>query len=46
MVFMRDENVPFRFEKGAKGNLKVPNSFVIGKVYATYQKIDDTLKSD
>lgn len=32
-----------------KGNLKVPNSnsrFVIGKVYATYQKIDDTYKID
>lgn len=42
---MRDKNVPFRFEKGAKGNLKVPDSnscFVIGKVDATYQKIDDT----
>lgn len=42
---MRDENVPFRFEKEAKDNLKVTNSnscFVIGKVYATYQKIDDT----
>lgn len=45
MVFIGDENVPLRFEKGAKGNLKVPNSnscFVIGKVYATYQKVDDT----
>lgn len=44
---MRDKIVPLRFEKGAKGYLKVPNSnscFVIGKFYATYQKINDTLK--